>query len=231
MDDDELDALLRGEAAEATPSSESREPAPRRRAVVVTCALVLAVGLGAGAVGLSLSRDEASPHGDAGDASFIAQDIEQPPPDGSEAIAGSDWVDIGASDFELYLATLYPTDLPFPDGYTEEKVVARVAELNSGREGRAQEASFRFAYEAAAYCGWVDNWLAADRTGDRTALAQATEVMTAAIDWPMHNALDGGGVIDLMRESADAARAGDRAGVQYAADVSECAVWQIDARD
>lgn len=231
MDDDELDALLRGDTAEAAPSSEPHERSSQRRAVVVACGLVLAIGLGAGAVGVSLSRGEAAPGGDAGDDSFIAQDIEQPPPGGSEQVPGSDWVDIGASDFELYLATLYPRDLPFPDGYTQERVVARVAELNSGQEGRAQEASFRFAYEGAAYCGWVDTWLSADRAGDRAARAEATEMMTAAIDWPMHNALDGGGVIDLMRESADAARAGDRDGVQYAADVSECAVWRIDVRD
>jgi hypothetical protein len=72
-------------------------------------------------------------------------------------------------------------------------------------------------YESAAYAEWIGAWLAADSAGDVVARAEATRALRDACTWPAIVATDGGGIVEMMEQFADAAEIGDRDGVEYAA--------------
>jgi len=193
--------------------------ARRRRRAVVSIAGVGAA-LVIGTIALPAAADVVR--------EFLAQQVVQRQDEGTEVVPDSAWVDARASDFGEYLATIYPTGLPLPAGYTPDDLIVAVVGNNKGSEGLQQEASFRFAFENIAYCGWVDQWLTANAAADERSQIEATDVMVDSLAWPAYLELDGGNLMEYQQRFATGAQAGDRQTVEFAAEINGCDRVRID---
>lgn len=204
-----------GSATEVDKQQDAAEkpagkPSGRRRFVLVSgIAAVIVLATGA-AVAVSAVRD--SP----------VQEVLEQSGAGSERVPGSETVDTGRSDLQRYIESIYPDDLPLPQGYDRESVVATVTALNASNAGLTQSIGLTHNIESVAYCAWVDQWLAADTLGDRHKRDEAAEVMTESLTWNGYTATDGGGVMEAQRSFADGAAAGDRHLVQKAHNLNSC---------
>jgi len=129
-------------------------------------------------------------------------------PDGS----GPEWIDTGAADFDEYLTTIYPTDLPFPEGTTKSEYEAWFAGLfaDSGPSNFDQAEGIQSMYEWNVRCLWVHDWLAADSAGDNPRADAAASIVRDSLDWPLLESTDGGGVTEHAKRLSDAMSAGDR---------------------
>jgi len=185
-----LDALL----AEAT--AHQRTPRPRRSAAAIAIVGALIVGgatLPAAAEGLR---------------TFLAQ-ADFFPEAGGEVLPNSEWVDTSAPDFPDYLRATLSSDATLPPGMTRDELVERIIAQSTANPGLTQEIGLRRTYEMIAHCGWMAEWQRATRDADTDAVRLATAELQAATEWRALVATDGGGIMDLYRDVAEFAAAGD----------------------
>lgn len=200
-------------ASRRTPAKKSK-----RRGVLIGAGILSALALGGGvAVPVAASAIR----------TFMAQNVPADTDFGGEAIPDSEYVDPTQPDIDEYVASLYPDELPLAVGDTREGVIGKVSGFNEGLVGTTQEVTFRQQYEAVIYCGWIGQWLAADFEEDLVAREAAAQVMVSAADWEAFNATDGGTSdgrtnMDLVRDAAAGARAGDRSAVLFMNDMQSC---------
>jgi hypothetical protein len=206
-DDDTLSKLLA--------DSKRLRPARRRRLVIgVGLIGVLAVGVAAPAAA-DVVRAFLAQTGTFGNAAYSEED-------------SSEWIDLLAPDARDYIASIYPEDLPVPPGtdlstfrlLVADKIIA-AAHATSEQEGgvaiQQQRTGLMRSFESTAYQEWIRTWLIADQEGDTAGRDAATVALQDACTWSAFVATDGGGVIARMQTFADAAKDGDREGVQAAA--------------
>lgn len=152
---------------------------------------------------------------------------------GTECGAGvnpeeAEWIDSSKSDFGVYVDSLFPTDLPLADGSSRAQVVGQLvsniesANAADGSGGEWTALGLSSSLENIIYCGWVNQWLAADAAGDAGSAQRSAEVMRDAAEWPATVKTDGGGVADAIRWYADAANRGDAATVLGGAKAFAC---------
>jgi hypothetical protein len=146
----------------------------------------------------------------------------------------TEWIDLLAPDAGEYIIDVYPNYLPIPPGVDAGEFQLQVAEqiiaaahATSALEGgvgiQQQRTGLVRSFEQTAYGEWIRTWLVADLTGDLVTRDTATATLWAACSWPALVATDGGGIIAWMQTFADAAQAGDRVGMQAAAQYYEVA--------
>ncbi len=121
----------------------------------------------------------------------------------------SEWLNTGASDFREAMESLRPADIPLPAGRSWQPVIDR--EVANGQRERAlmQVTGVRATFASYAICVWDGEWLAARGAGDSARAGRAVGVMRGMPAWPIIVAVDGGGVRDYLRDTAEAAARGD----------------------
>lgn len=238
--DEELDA--RFEAADRAARLGAHEPAlvamfataegeslgrRRRRGFAragVAGGLVIALGLGAPAAAAAISE-------------YLAQSGTYC--SGTECgndptLEESEWIDSSAPDFASYVDSLFPSDLPLADGASREDVVGELVgniEADNAAYGAGYWGSLGLSssLEFIIYCGWVNQWVAADAEGEAGSADRAARIMRDATEWPGVVKTDGGGVVDSMIKYADAADRGDAATVFAGAKAFGCVPLDSDA--
>lgn len=153
---------------------------------------------------------------------FFVQDVDPGGGAGAERVPGSENVDTSRSDIRQYIESIYPDDLPLPQGYTRESVVDTVVGRNASDPGPTQSIGLTRLLENVSYCGWVGQWLDADTLGDQSRRNEAAGVMADSLTWRGYTATDGGGVIEAQRGFAEGAAAGDRHAVLVAQSLNAC---------
>ncbi len=189
------------------------KPRAKRRLAVAggVCAALLTIGVPAGAVA----------------SGYLAQtgwfgSPNPGNPEGTETIStesdDSEWIDFGAADYVEFAASLWPEYADLPPGYQTDEFAAAIAqrsvEATGWEPGLRQITSIVAEFEQSARCAWRAEWLAADAAGDPARQKTAVDVLRDAASWPATVATDGGGIVDGELDVADAAAAGDRAGVE-----------------
>lgn len=185
-----FDALL----VEAKAGERPRRPKRTVAAIAIIGAL-LAVGAALPAAADSLRT-------------FLAQ-ADFFPEAGGEVLPDSEWVDTSAPDFAEYLRTTLSSDATLPPGMNHDELVERIIAQSTANQGLTQEVGFRRTYEMIAHCGWMAEWQQATRDGDTEAANRAVEELQAATEWGALVATDGGGIMDMYRDVAESAAAGD----------------------
>lgn len=141
-------------------------------------------------------------------------------------------IDSGAPDFSNFVDSLFPTNLPLADGTSREDVVGQllgnIEEVNAADALDGHGAGIHFtlglssSLEFIIYCGWVNQWVAADAEGDAESAQRAAQVMRDAAGWPGIVKTDGGGVVDQLLKHADAADHGDAAAMMVGDEPAGC---------
>ena len=151
----------------------------------------------------------------------------------------AEWIDSGAPDFARYVDSLFPSDLPLADGTSREDIVGQLVggiEAQNAVDAQDGLGAGSFArlglsssLEFIIYCGWVNQWVAADDAGDADSARRAAEVMRDAAEWPDIVKVDGGGVVTSILTYADAADRGDAAMVFVGSQAFGCMPVESDA--
>lgn len=108
-------------------------------------------------------------------------------------------------------------EIPLPPGISFDDVIELPDEPTTQTELGLQST-----LEFEAGCQWATYWITSHETGNETAATDALTVLDAVPTWPATVATDGGGLVDMWQEIADAARAGDIAGVNDAGYTVNC---------
>ncbi|WP_167050620.1 hypothetical protein [Salinibacterium sp. ZJ77] len=148
---------------------------------------------------------------------------------GTECRPGSDLIDASAEDISDYVRAQYPSYLTLPPGTTPAQVMATVQDRHPQQDGVFIDSDvFVASYEQVAYCGWVSEWLRADKEGRLDARDAAAGALTEILDWPgpMQTSPDRA-LIEQREGFASSAREGDRGGVQTAALYNHCAAPEV----
>jgi hypothetical protein len=172
--------------------SATRRPR-RRRALAALCVIGL-VGAGTGvaaANGLFARTGKQATGGEDGTGEVIRVDA----PDAPAVVA-----ELGAG-------------VPLPPGVSIDDVTAPFL---AGEPTEQSESGLQASIEFVAACKWATYWLDSNAAGDATAMADAQAVLDAVPSWSALVAADGGGVIDVWRNIAEAARAMDPVALQDA---------------
>lgn len=206
-----FDAVLEEAAQERPPS---RTP---RKAVVVAIVGALVVG------GASL------PAAAEGLRTFLAQ-ADFYPDAGSEIIPQSEWIDTSAPDFPEYLRATLWSDAVLPPGMVHDELVEQIIAQSTDNPGLTQEVGFRRAYEAIAQCGWMSEWNRASLGGDDEAAQDAATHLQDATTWRALVATDGGGIMELYADVAEAAASGDAAAFAASPLHRDCQVMGVESR-
>lgn len=185
-----FDALL----VEATAGEHPRQPKRTVAAIAIVGTLIV------GGAALPAAAQELG--------TFLAQTGWLPPPS-SEVITGSEVIDTSAPDFPEYLRASLSSDATLPPGINHDELIERIIAQSTANPGLTQEVGFRRTYEMIAHCGWMAEWQQATRDGDTEAANRAVVELQAATEWRALVATDGGGIMDLYRDVAESAAAGD----------------------
>jgi len=172
--------------------------------------------LGAGAVAAPAAADAVR--------EFLAQ-TGRPIGSGSEVIPDSEWIDLGAPDLRQYVESIYPEYVLLAPGQTRESAIDVVVEMWGQRNGETQAVGLQRTVETLAFCGWTTEWISAREDDDPGRAKTAAEMMLLTTTWPAVIATDGGGIVDDQRGYANAAIAGDRAGVSPALTANGCSFY------
>ena len=195
----------------------SRSPWSRRRRVpwqgwvtlAVAASAALALGLPAITTGLSGIEESQTQPGSSQTPEIGATD--DPQPQAEEP----NWAGLGVPDFPEYLAATFPDGLPFPESAPREQFEHWLVNLFIDQDPsyieEDYEAGLGFTYEFDVRCLWVQDWLAADSTGDQPRSDAAASVIRDSLDWPLLGP-NGGGVPEHFERLSDAISAGDRDG-------------------
>jgi hypothetical protein len=102
---------------------------------------------------------------------------------------------------------------PLPPGGSYDDAIARLRNTD-GEMHLMSESGVEAFMAGDAACQWERAWLAADASGDAAAALRAVAVLREVPTWEAIVAVDGGGVVELWTEVADAAARGDRSIVE-----------------
>jgi len=130
---------------------------------------------------------------------------------------GSEWMASTGSDYEEYLASVFPAWITVPSGISlddfKSDAVARLATV----EGEGQQVLFESTFENDARCMWAADWLKGDELENSTRAAGAAAVLHDSVNWPATVAVAApeGGYLEYLESIAVAADNGTRADVSY----------------
>jgi len=132
--------------------------------------------------------------------------------------SGEQFIDWTAPDIGEYIATLYPDYLVLPSGTTRAELIDElVSSITSVEEPTtSSDDLFVQAFEQKGHCAWIEEWLAADDARDTA----RRDVAAAAIDPAVNLRNTTAHTVDPDPWSpavAQAAREGDRTGVEFGA--------------
>jgi hypothetical protein len=199
-------------AAFTAAEPEARTRRRRRRFTAAGIATVLALALGASVPAAAGAVRE-----------FLAQTgthCESGTECGTGAtLAESEWIDSSQADFPEYVDSLFNPALPLAPGQSREQVVDWLVDSTLASDaaygpGVWSSLGLSASLESGIYCGWIDEWLSAD---DDSARDRAAVVLREAATWPATVKSDGGGVVDYLLDTADAADRGETHAVRNAA--------------
>jgi len=187
----------------------------RRRLVGgVTAALLV---FGAGAVAAPAAADAVR--------DFLAQ-TGRPIGSGTEIIPDSEWIDLGAPDLREYVESIYPEYVVLAPGQTREGAIDVVVNMWAQRNGETQAVGLQRTVETLAFCGWTNEWISAREDDDPGRAQTAAEMMLLTTTWPAVIATDGGGIVEDQLSYANAALAGNRAGVSPGLTANGCSFYE-----
>ncbi|RGE19645.1 hypothetical protein [Leucobacter sp. wl10] len=157
-----------------------------------------------------------------GSAPDEAQDLLTPGPEGAP---GAEWIDMGSSDLNGYIASVAPRDLPLPDGVTWDDVLdgffsrfsqsEYLASNSPGGEGvKAESVVIDTMLENEARRAWLRAWFAAYDTGDDGRMKAIGAVLERSVDWPAEQATSRGAYAEQTREWMRMIGGGDYAAAQ-----------------
>lgn len=143
---------------------------------------------------------------------------------GSECATGEEFIDTRASDTPEFIASVDFSYLPLAPGQTEDSVLEAVRGRYEDVEVLTFESNFRADFENVVYCGWVESWLNAQKSGDFEKMTVASSVLRDSLSWP--------GPIQQSQEGlywqsrfAEAAESGSVEGVQTASVFNACPAY------
>ncbi|MFT3797281.1 hypothetical protein [Microbacterium sp.] len=207
-----------GRARDAVRQARPVRRPHRGKILVAAVAAIVVVGVPAGAVATGFAArtgwfGSPNPGDDRGSAVSTEHDV------------NSEWIDLGASDLDEVVASVYPEWMPLAPGVTREDLTARVVAIMTADGAVAPELLLRRTFESESYSDWLGAWIAADGAGDAAAREAAARVIGAASDWPALVATDGGGVTDSMRAFAERIEDGDAEAAQAMAQLWGAPAW------
>jgi hypothetical protein len=189
------------DAAEAPhePTPVARIRSRRRR---IGAAAVTALALTAAGYGVSARTGLFGKGGDSEDGSgeFIRLDS----PEASEIVS------------EMSTEFVFPPQFSIEDWLRNKVNAPEVAASNvdiSTRGVVATEEAVRAELAFAASCAWATVWMNESDPQSRSA-RQAADVVRTLPDWPIFEEVDGGGIVDSLRQRAEWVAAGDRAALR-----------------
>lgn len=142
-------ALLDRLASDARAAARRRSVRARLAGAGIAFAVVVGVGIATPAVAEVVRA-------------FFAQTGQVPAEDsaGSEAVPGSEWIDISASDLRDYIEAIYPDWLPLTPCQDPAALIDQVAGKRERNPGLQQEVTIRLRFEWLVLDAWVDEWIA-----------------------------------------------------------------------
>ena len=227
MDDDLDRRLLRADSARDIELSDdvvdsfssalreavrSARPTRSRRSMTIAGLglVVLLVGTPAIAVGVN---------------SFFAQ-TSSFPRGGGEVIAGSEWIDLSASDLGEYIASVYPQWLPLPPGMKKSELLAQVTtEMASFGDGMMQEVGIQRRFEELAFRGWLSEYLGATEVDDEPRAESPLAGLRAVPGCPAYAATDGGAATTTIASLIESIASGDGESAQMLAQMEQLEQW------
>ncbi|WP_336661976.1 hypothetical protein [Leucobacter sp. USHLN154] len=140
---------------------------------------------------------------------------------GSEGAPGAEWIDMGASDLDQYIASRAPRDIPLPDGVTWDDALANffsrfdqdayIASNDLGGSGQvaAESLVVDIMLENQARREWLTAWFEAYDREDEAMMSEAGRVLGQSADWPAEAASTRGAYLEQMHEWGRLIAAGD----------------------
>ncbi|WP_200328974.1 hypothetical protein [Leucobacter sp. L43] len=140
---------------------------------------------------------------------------------GSEGAPGAEWIDMGASDLDQYIASRAPRDIPLPDGVTWDDALANffsrfdqdayIASNDLGGSGQvaAESLVVDIMLENQARREWLTAWFEAYDREDEAMMSEAGLVLGQSADWPAEAASTRGAYLEQMHEWGRLIAAGD----------------------
>lgn len=186
------------------------------------------VGIGALAIGAAVPTLAFA-------ANFLARTGMFNRPGGENGPGTSEMIDLLASDYVDYAVTLWPDHVTLPTSFDTKEFARTVAQATHDQEVANEAAWFeehdaeevygslmaadgvKFAFEEAARCVWLSQWLAADSRGDIAAAEEAATLLDEATTWTYTVVFYDDATMTNEKQTVAAARAGDRGTVQDAA--------------
>lgn len=131
----------------------------------------------------------------------------------TEATPGAEWIDMGSSDIEQYMASVAPLDLPLPAGVTWDAVITRhldafsaeeyAANNDLGQDGggiAAESIVIDLRWEREARYAWMLDWFEAYDMKDAARMKAAGLALAASVDWPAEVKSTGGFAAEEIRQ-------------------------------
>lgn len=143
----------------------------------------------------------------------------------TEHDVNDEWIDLGATDLDAVVASVYPDWMPLAPGVTRDDLTDRVVAIMAKGNALAPERLLRRTFESVSYGDWLGAWMNAHDDGDAQGQATAARVLTEAPEWPTLVATDGGGVVASMRAYAARISGGDADAAQAMAQLWGALSW------
>lgn len=158
---------------------------------VLTCGVV---AVPATAIAINVFNAQSGVFNREADGSSPSSAVETIDP-GTEGSPGSEWIDMGSSDLEQYMASVAPRDLPLPTGVTWDDVLnsffdrfSQSEYLESNNLGgggvRAESIVIDQMLENEARRAWLVDWFEAYESGDSERMVKAGSALGESVDWP-----------------------------------------------
>lgn len=145
---------------------------------------------------------------------------------GNEGAPGAEWIDMGASDLDQYIASRAPRDIALPVGVTWDDALAHffsrfdqaeyIASNDLGGNGQvaAESLVIDIMLENQARREWLTAWFDAYDRKDTAMMSEAGRVLGQSADWPAEAASTRGAYLEQMREWGRLIAAGDHEAAQ-----------------
>ena len=149
---------------------------------------------------------------------------------GSEGAPGAEWIDMGASDLDQYIASRAPQDIALPVSVTWDDALAHffsrfdqdeyIASNDLGGNGQvaAESLVIDIMLENQARREWLTAWFDAYDRKDTAMMSEAGHMLGQSAEWPAEAASTRGAYLEQMHEWGRLIAAGDYEAAQaYAA--------------
>lgn len=140
---------------------------------------------------------------------------------GSEGAPGAEWIDMGASDLDQYIASRAPRDIPLPEGVTWDDALTHFFsrfdqdeyiasnDLGGGGQVAAESLVIDIMLENQARREWLTAWFEAYERKDEAMMKEAGLMLGQSADWPAEAASTRGAYLEQMHEWGRLIAAGD----------------------